>query len=303
MKTRFLKATTVVVMICMLTFSMTGCKALDYRDAIDLYNSGDYVQAAEMFAQLDDFEDSQRLETLCRYWIAIGTMEAGEYETAISLLEAMNGYDDTAERITECKYQLALHSFEQGDLADAESYFLQLPEYRQTPEYLRQITWQKFFDAVAEAPLSAEAEGKVYSLTANAADNTLVFYAGSQTDNGFTFHNDLTLTVSRDSLIADFVATDAFSMPFHTDAIGAEQSIFGRVDISTCTAETIPLMESFEKTVQDNQGNTTTSTDPADAAVTEALMENFKALMTVIPELIEKAGFSLTLHDIGFSAM
>ena len=300
---KLLKAATTMALICALAFSMTGCNALDYRDAIDLYNNGDYAQAAEIFAQLEDFEDSARLETLCHYWIAIETMEAGEYETAISLFEAMNGYEDTAERIIECKYQLALASFAQGDLSSAESYFLEVPDYRESSEYLRQITWQKFFDMVVETPLNAERNGKAYALTANIADNTLVFFAGSQTDNGFTFHNDLTLTVSRDSLIADYVATDAFSMAFHEDAIGAEQSIFGRVDIATCTAETILLMESFEKTVHDNQGNTTTSADPANTAAAEALLANFKDLMTVIPELISDAGFDLTLHDIGFSAM
>ena len=303
MKTRFVKSAVCLMLVFLLAFSMTGCEDLDYRDAVDLYNAGAYEEAAKLFAQLGEFEDSAALETRCYYWIAMKAMEYGRYDAALEQFRALGDYEDAPERVIECTYQLAVAAFDSGDLAAAEGYFLETPGYKQTREYCRQITWQKFFDAVAEAPLSAEAEGKVYSLTANTADNTLVFYAGSQTDNGFTFHNDLTLTVSRDSLIADFVATDAFSMPFHTDAIGAEQSIFGRVDISTCTAETIPLMESFEKTVQDNQGNTTTSTDPADAAVTEALMENFKALMTVIPELIEKAGFSLTLHDIGFSAM
>ena len=149
MKKRFMKAAATVVTLCLLVVSMTGCQALDYRDAIDLYNSGHYAQAAEMFAQLGEFEDSARLETLCYYWIAVDTMQTGDYAAAIPLLEAMNGYEDTADRITECQYQLALQSFEQGDLKTAESYFLLSPDYRQTPEYLRQITWQKFFDAVA----------------------------------------------------------------------------------------------------------------------------------------------------------
>lgn len=300
---KLLKAATVVALICALAFSMTGCNALDYRDAIDLYNNGDYAQAAEIFAQLEDFEDSARMETLCRYWIAVQTMESGNYEAAISLLEAMNGYDDTPERIVECKYQLALASFAQDDLDPAEYYFQQVADYRQAPEYLRQITWQKFFDILIEFPLTAEVDGKTYSLVADVAANALRFYVDSQSDNGFTFHNNLTLILTRDSLIADFIATDAFSMDFHTDAIGAQQSIFGRVDITTCTAETIPLMESFEKIIQDNHGNTTTSTDPANSAAIDALLENFQDMMTVFPELIQDANMGLTLHDIGFSAM
>ena len=300
---KLLKAATAVALICVLMVSMTGCDALDYRDAIDLYNSGNYAQAAEIFEQLGDFEDSAHLKTLCRYWIAVDTMESGDYAAAISLLEAMNGYDDTPQRITECKYQLALASFAQGDLTAAEGYFLEVSDYRESSEYLRQIAWQKFFNLLVEAPLSKETDGKVYSLTANVADNQLRFHVGTRVDSDFTFHNDLTLTLSRDSLIADYVATDAFSMAFQADAIGSEQSISGRVDVSTCTVETVPLMESFEKTVHDNQGNTTTSTDPADAAVTDALLANFKDMMTVIPELVNAADFGLTLTDIGFYAM
>ena len=303
MKTRFMKAVTTVVILCLLAVSMTGCEDLDYRDAIDLYNSGNYVKAAEMFAMLGDFEDSARMETLCHYWIAVDTMQSGDYTAAIPLLEAMNGYEDTAARITECQYQLALQSFEQGDLEAAESYFLLAPEYRQAPEYLRKITWQKFFDAVVETPLHAETDGKVYTLAANVATNQLEFYTGTRVDKGYTFHNDLKLIVSRDTMIADFIATDAFAMDFNDGTIGAQQTMTGRVDITTCTAETVPLIDSFEKTVNDNQGGTTTSTDPADSLMTDEMLANFQDLMTVIPEMIAEADFGLTLHDIGFSAM
>lgn len=303
MKKRFLKATATVAMICVLMLSMTGCDALDYRDAIDLYNAGKYAQAAEMFAVLGDFEDSARLEKLCHYWIAVQTMDAGDYEAAISKFEAMSGYEDSADRITECTYQLALQSFEQNDLAAAENYFLQIPDYRQTPEYLRQITWQKFYDAVAETPLQTERENKNFMLAANPNTNQLVFFVFSQAENAGAYHNDLTVNVSRDSMIADFTATASFTMPFGEGTIGSEQTMSGRLDIATCTAETIPLIESFEKTVNDNQGNTTTSTDLADSLMTDAMLEDFRDLMTVIPELITEAEFALTLHDIGFSAM
>lgn len=300
---KILKAATLVAMICILMLSMTGCDALDYRDAIDLYNAGEYAQAAKMFAVLGDFEDSAHMEKLCHYWIAVDTMESGDYENAISLLEAMNGYEDCEERITECNYQMALQNFEAGDFPAAEIRFLVTPEYRQTPEYLRQITWQKFFDAVAENPLQTEQDGKTYALTADAQTNQLVFSMASQVDKGYTFRDSLTLTLARDSFIAELTATDAFTMDFREDAIGAEQAMSGRVDISTCTVETIPVIDAYEKTVKDNLGGTTTSEDIADSLMTEAMVQNFQSLMTVIPQMITEAGMELTLQDIGFSAM
>ena len=62
-------------------------------------------------------------------------------------------------------------------------------------------------------------------------------------------------------------------------------------------------VDTFEKTVQDNQGNTTTSTDPANSAAIDGLLENFQGMMSVIPELVQEAKMGLTLRDIGFSAM
>ena len=300
---KLLKAATAVAMICILMVSMTGCDALDYRDAIDLYNSGSYAQAAEMFAVLGDFEDSARLEKLCHYWIAVDTMEAGDYENAIPLLEAMNGYEDCDARITECTYQLALQAFDAGDFAAAESYFLQFPEYRQSAEHLRQITWQKFFDAIAAAPLQTEQAGKTYALTAKAETNQLVFSVGSQVDKGYSFSDSLTLTLSRDSLIAQFTATDTFAMDFREDTIGSQQTMSGRVDITTCTAETGPVIDTFEKVVNDNQGGTTTSEDPAESLMTEGMLMNYRDLMTVIPQMLTEAGMELTLRDIGFAAI
>ena len=300
---KLLKAATAVALVCVLMVSMTGCNALDYRDAIDLYNAQDYAAAAEIFSALGDYEDSPALHTDCQYWMAVALAQQGNFRDALPRFQALGNHENSAQWVTECQYQNAIAAFNENNFKDAEILFGETQEYKSTQEYLRQITWQKFFDTVAELPLYAEIDGTSYSLTANVDSNQLEFYAGTRVDSDFTFHNDLKLTLSRDSLIANFVATDAFSMAFHDDAIGSQQSISGRVDIATCSVETIPLMESFEKTVQDNQGNTTTSTAPADSAVTDALLETFRGMMTVIPELIAGAGYELTLSDIGFSAM
>ena len=48
MKSTF-KSFFVILLICSLTLSMTGCDKLDYRKAIKLYNAGSYEVAADMF--------------------------------------------------------------------------------------------------------------------------------------------------------------------------------------------------------------------------------------------------------------
>ena len=160
-----------------LAFSLTGCEELDYRDAVDLYNAGAYEAAVQKFAALGDFEDSAQLETRCYYWIAMKAMEYGRFDAALEQFLALGDYEDCPERVTECRYQLAVAAFDGGDLETAESYFLQSPDYKQTREYCRQITWQKFFDAIAEkAPgeaesvLSAEKDGHMIQVIARSAD-------------------------------------------------------------------------------------------------------------------------------------
>lgn len=57
MKRRIIYYVLFVVMI----LSMTGCKSQDYLKAVDLFESGQYSQAGEVFANLEDYEDSSQL--------------------------------------------------------------------------------------------------------------------------------------------------------------------------------------------------------------------------------------------------
>ena len=303
MKARIVKSILTITLVCSLALSLTGCKELDYRKAIKLYNAGSYETAAAVFYELGDYEDAGNLYADCQYWIAANLAQQGNYQEALPRFLQLGEYENSAQWVTECNYQIALTAFAENRLQDAQAVLQEIPDYKQAKEYLRRINWQNFFDTLAETPLYKETDEKVYSLIANVADNRLEFYVGSQTDQEFTFHNDLTLTVSRDSIIAEYIATDTFSMDYLNDSIGSEQYMSGRVDISTYTAQTLPLVDHFEKTVKDNRGNTTSSTDPADNLMTEQILADFQELFTVIPELISEAGFELTLNDIGFSAI
>ena len=85
--------------------------------------------------------------------------------------------------------------------------------------------------------------------------------------------------------------------------IGSTQSAAGKLDMTTCTAQTRLVPETFEKTVTDNQGETYTSTDPEDCRMADAMTENLGLLLQVGQELLTEAGISQTLCDIGFYAL
>lgn len=304
MKNRFLKSIAALFLILSLCLSMTGCNQQDYRKAISLYNKGEYDAAATLFSELDGYEDSGEMQTLCRYWEAITFMEEGAYSTALPRFIKLGNYEDSAERAIECKYQMAVAAFEEGDLQTAESQFLEQPQYRQTQEYLRRINWQKLFDAIAEAGGNLEntQDGTVLRV-ATAEPAQLLFSVSVSKDMGYTFYDDLTLALTRDSLEADFIATGSFDMDYLGDRIGSTQTASGKVNISACTSDTYLTVDVFQMTVTDNQGNISTSEDPADCLMADDMSENLSVMLARIPQLLNAAGITLTLADIGFTSI
>ena len=311
MKTRFLKPILTLMLIGVLAFALTGCDNLDYREAVQLYNAGLYEQAAQIFAEIPEYEDSTQLETRCYYRLALKAMEAEDYASALTQFEALGNYEDVPARITECKYQLGLAAFDAGDLTTAEGYFADTPDYRQTPEYCRRITWQKLFDAIAEmAPgeaesiLEKEADGRTVQVIARSADiQELIFSVGSVKDMGYVFNDYLSLRFTRDSLQATFTAESGFQMTFNGIEIGSRQTGSGTLDIAVCTPESALVLENFGLTVTDNQGQSITSTDPADCLMNEAMAENLAILLDTVPEILTEAEIPFALADIGFSSL
>lgn len=312
MKTQFLKSAAALILVCALAFCLVGCDSLDYREAIDLYNAQDYEAAAEMFYALGDYEDSQALYTRCQYWIAIEMTQYGNYEEALPRFIKLGEYEDSAAWVTECTYQIAAAAFEEGDLSAAETHFLEVADYKQAPEFLRRIAWQHLFDAVAAAgtesggsfTLQREQDGKVISVTADMSDpNRLSFFVSWDKDAGYTFHDDLTVSFTRDSLEAAFTGNSSFAMDFKGSQIGSQQTSSGTFHIGSCTAQMPLAVTVFDMQVTDNQGKTESSNNPADSLMQEDMQENFGLMMTVVPQILADAGIELTLADIGFSAM
>lgn len=312
MKTRFLKSTVTLLLVCALAFSLTGCDSLDYREAIKLYNAGKYDQAAALFSELDEYEDSAALHTRSLYWAAITRMEEGNYPEALPRFQKLGNYSDSTQRATECTYQIALAAFEEGNFADAEMHFRELDDYRFSREYLRRIHWQKLFDAVMEVgtesggiyTIATQAGQHSVSIMADPSDSPqLLFTVSWEKNTEYAFRDHLTLTMTRDSLEAVFTAGSSFTMDYLGSQIGSQQAARGCIDLSTCTPDTVLVIDSLSKSVIDNQGNTSTSEDPADATLTEDMQENYRILMTTLPQLLAEAGIGLTLQDIGFSAL
>lgn len=302
------KLTKLLTLVLLLAFalSMTGCDALDYRKAVDQYNAGNFDDAARMFAQLGDYEDSAALVTRSHYWAAITAMEQGDQEDALSRFLQLGEYEDSPQRATECKYLLATEKLEAGHYAEAEALFLELDSYKQTAEYLRRINWQKFYDALPSEGIRTEtSEGMQLQLFPQDGipDQLIFFVSRTDDDMGYVFYDDLALTLTRDSLEASFTATSTFTMDYLGTQIGSRQTASGTVNISACTPQTHLSVTAYELTGTDNRGNPLHSTDPADILMADTMAEDLAAMLSILPTLLESGDIPYTLQDIGFPAI
>ena len=298
-----------LLLILLLTLSLSGCDSLTYREAINLYNDQEYDQAAELFSQLGEYEDSKALFQRSRYYEAVKLMEQGDYSAAQPRFIKLGDYEDSAQRLLECRYQLALVAFNEGDYDRAEQEFLEFPEYRQTPEYLRQINWLKFYHYVLETGteedgcrvISATQEDRTVKVFVDQAEpDRLFFSAVWEKDLGYTFRDNLKISVTRDSFDGVFSASSSFTMDFNGKEIGSVQTAEGQFSVTDCTADMTLIVETFSKTVTDNQGKVTDSTDPMDATMFEAMQENYAAIMAVFPQVVADSALGITPADMGF---
>lgn len=311
MKHRFFKYITASVLVCTLLISLTGCKSTDYREAVQLYNGRSYDAAAEIFYTLGDYKDSAALHTDSQYWAAVDLAEAGDYSRALPRFLKLTDYKNAADWAAECKYQLAIAAFDSGEYDTAKADFLENPDYKKTPEYLRRIAWQNLFDAVIASGteqdgayvLQTESRDRLCIIAADTAEpNRLIFFVSRTRDLGYSFYDDLSLTLTRDQTEAAFTCISTFDMDLGAYPIGSRQEASGTVDITTCTAATLLVPDVFEKESTDSQGVTVSTTDPEECQMIDVLAEDLALLLEAVPELLSISGITLTLADIGFPA-
>ena len=312
MKTKLIRAIAMLVLMGMLALCMTGCQDLDYRKAVDLYNRGRFDAAAEMFYELGDYRDSADLFTLSHYWAAVSRMEAGKYSEALPRFIKLGNYEDSEARAVECKYQLAIVAYEGGNFNDARNYFQDIADYKQSGEYLRRLNWQKLHDCIREVGSEA---GGCYVLSYQQDSHTVnVLVESSQPDQIFftvsrekatLSHSldELKLSLPRNSISATYTAHSYFAFEMNGSTIGSSQTADGKLDITTCTPETVLVLDTFELTGTDNHGNALSSTDPADCLMQDTMQENLAKILTSVPQLLEEAGIVVTLQDIGFHSL
>lgn len=114
-----MKRITALILTAAMLLTLTGCDSSDYKKAASLYESGEYVEAAEMFEALGDYKDSADMVKACYYQGALELSDAGKYQEALEVFLSLGDYEDCEEQSVLCTCKAAEAYAQGGKLAEA----------------------------------------------------------------------------------------------------------------------------------------------------------------------------------------
>lgn len=97
--------------------------AKKYKEALTLYQNGEYKQAESRFAELGNYRDSEQYLQDIPYRIAEDLLEKGKYEAARNAFLELGDYRDSADRAKETAYLYAQTLQADGDYITARKWF------------------------------------------------------------------------------------------------------------------------------------------------------------------------------------
>ena len=94
-----------------------------YKEALTLYQNGEYKQAESHFAELGSYRDSEQYLQDIPYRIAEDLLEQGKYKAARNAFIELGDYRDSADRALEAAYLYAQTLQTDGDYISARNWF------------------------------------------------------------------------------------------------------------------------------------------------------------------------------------
>ena len=104
--------------------------AKKYKEALALYQKGEYKPAESRFAELGNYRDSEQYLQDIPYCIADDLLEQGKYEAARNAFLELGAYKDSADRALETAYLYAQTLQADGDYISARKWFEDAEPFR-----------------------------------------------------------------------------------------------------------------------------------------------------------------------------
>lgn len=125
----------VVILVCSLwLFPKVIRPKQDYNAGLSLMDAGEYIEAADIFKSLGEYEDSEVLASEALYREAQFLLSSGEYENAIKIFTELDSYKDSPQKLNQVCYQFAEQLFSQEDYLAAKERYLELGDENKVNE-------------------------------------------------------------------------------------------------------------------------------------------------------------------------
>lgn len=110
-----------------------------YKDAVVLMEQKDYLEAVEMFSQIENFKDSKDQISQCKYLCAQSLLDSGDYEDAEKAFNDLSNYMDSGDKADEAVYLSAQQLLAADQLEAAQKLYKKLGDYKDSAEQSTQL--------------------------------------------------------------------------------------------------------------------------------------------------------------------
>lgn len=282
-----------------LCVSMTGCSALDYVKASDLYKKEDYAGALTLYESLGAFADSEKMAAICTqkadYAAAQKYFAAGQYEQALPLYQGLGMYADSPLQAVICQYQLGLSAFGEEDYAGAIGWLEPLGHYEDSADWTQLARWQWLRQSRHTLVLEQGESFCALSIEPVKKDELRLRLEQKSLLLGLPYEMDFTLTLTRNSDRANY--TIYYESVSDTKIL---EMASGSVALGNFAAGGYVQTESFTQITTNALGETVTTDDVAQAIMVPSLLSAAQTqILTNLPRLLEKSGVDISPADLG----
>lgn len=155
--------------------------ARKYKEALALYQNGEYKQAESRFAELGNYRDSEQYLQDIPYRIAEDLLEKGKYEAARNAFLELGDYRDSADRAKETAYLYAQTLQADGDYITAQKWFEDAEPYNDSIACVERLNGLIFEKGVKLFEQGSYTDALHYLKEASATDETKELIAQAET--------------------------------------------------------------------------------------------------------------------------
>ncbi len=114
-----------------------------YAKAVSLSKEKNYAEAAEVFAELGNYEDAEEKALKCKYDYAASLEEKKEYAIARDVYESLGDFQDSKAKANSCTYNIGLIKLDEKEYDKAIEQFETIKDYADSQSRIEECKYSK----------------------------------------------------------------------------------------------------------------------------------------------------------------